>query len=119
MRLVHLALTDFRNFTSLQTEIPTGPTIVVGANAQGKTSLLEAVYYLVAATSRHASQDSQLICLDAEPRNALLKQLQERRGDADEISFWDKRLAELGAEVMLAPVFSFAHLQILAAPIHT
>lgn len=52
MRLTHLTLTDFRNFSSLQTEFPTGPTIVVGANAQGKTSLLEAVYYLVGASSR-------------------------------------------------------------------
>jgi len=39
MRLAHLTLTDFRNFASLQTEIPPGPTVSVGANAQGKTSL--------------------------------------------------------------------------------
>ena len=39
MRLAKLTLTDFRNFISLKTEIPTGPTIVVGANAPGKTSL--------------------------------------------------------------------------------
>lgn len=51
MRLAYLTLTDFRNFASLQTGFPPGPTIVVGANARGKTSLLEAVYYLVGASS--------------------------------------------------------------------
>ena len=57
MRLAHLTLTDFRNFTSLQTEFPPGPTIILGANAQGKTSLLEAIYYLVGASSANASHE--------------------------------------------------------------
>jgi DNA replication and repair protein RecF len=61
MRLTHLSLTNFRNFTRLETELPPGPTLLVGANAQGKTSLLEAIYYLSGAASPHASSDRQLI----------------------------------------------------------
>ena len=61
MRLTHLSLTNFRNFVRLETDWPPGPTLLVGANAQGKTSLLEAVYYLSGAASAHASSDRQLI----------------------------------------------------------
>src|SRR3989304_5380337 len=46
MQLVHLSLTNFRNFIRLEMEFPPGPTLVVGPNAQGKTSLLEAIDYL-------------------------------------------------------------------------
>ncbi len=61
MLLQHLSLTNVRNFVRLETEVPPGPTLVVGANAQGKTSLLEAVYYLARASSPHAQSDRQLI----------------------------------------------------------
>jgi DNA replication and repair protein RecF len=61
MRLTHLSLTNFRNFVRLETDLPPGPTLLVGANAQGKSSLLEAIYYLSGAASPHASSDRQLI----------------------------------------------------------
>jgi DNA replication and repair protein RecF len=61
MRLTHLSLTNFRNFIRLDTELPGGSTLLVGANAQGKTSLLEAIYYLTGATSPHAASDRQLV----------------------------------------------------------
>lgn len=61
MRLTHLSLTNFRNFTRLDIDVPGGTVLVVGDNAQGKTSLLEAVYYLATLDSFHASQDRQLI----------------------------------------------------------
>ncbi len=61
MRLNHLSLTNFRNFVRLEQEFAPGLTLVVGANAQGKTSLLEAIYYLTGGHSPHASSDRQLI----------------------------------------------------------
>ncbi len=61
MRLTHLSLTNFRNFVRLEAAFPAGPTLVVGANAQGKTSLLEAIYYLTGAHSPHTTSDRQLI----------------------------------------------------------
>jgi len=54
-------LTNFRNFIRLETDFHAGSTILVGANAQGKTSLLEAIYYLAGASSPHATSDRQLI----------------------------------------------------------
>jgi DNA replication and repair protein RecF len=61
MRLTHLSLTNFRNFTRLDLDVPDGTVMLVGDNAQGKTSLLEAIYFLATLSSFHASSDKQLI----------------------------------------------------------
>jgi DNA replication and repair protein RecF len=61
MYLTHLSLTNFRNFSRLDVDVPRGPVLLVGKNAQGKTSLLEAVYFLATLTSFHADHDRQLI----------------------------------------------------------
>jgi len=61
MHLSHLSLTNFRNFTRLDIDVPGGLVLIVGSNAQGKTSLLEAVYYLATFDSYHTSSDRHLI----------------------------------------------------------
>jgi DNA replication and repair protein RecF len=232
MHLAHLSLTNFRNFVRLEKDFPVGPTLLVGANAQGKTSLLEAIHYLSYASSPHASGDRQLINFlalqettpvarivaevrrqdrpfdiphdrphrieirlvlepsgvageqrlrkevllngikrrvrdlagvfnavmflpqdmyviegppserrdalndaisQADPtyadalaeygkvltqRNALLKQLQERNGDPDELSFWDEQLCDHAATLIRARALALSELENLAEPIH-
>lgn len=61
MRLTHLSLTNFRLFSRLDMDVPRRILLLVGANAQGKTSLLEAIYYLATFTSLHAQSDRQLV----------------------------------------------------------
>jgi len=61
MYLRHLSLTNYRIYARFESDLPRGPLILVGANAQGKTSLLEALYYLATAQSPHATADRQLI----------------------------------------------------------
>jgi len=61
MHITHLSLTDFRNFSRLAVDVPNGATLLLGDNAQGKTSLLEAIYYLAAFTSFHAHSDRELV----------------------------------------------------------
>jgi DNA replication and repair protein RecF len=61
MYLKHLSLTNFRNFARLDMDFPDGPLILVGANGQGKTSLLEAIYYIATLTSFHAVHDRELL----------------------------------------------------------
>ncbi len=61
MYLTRLSLINFRNFTRFDADIPLGSILLVGGNAQGKTSLLEAIYFLATFTSFHASHDRQLI----------------------------------------------------------
>lgn len=61
MLLTHLSLTNFRNFIRLETELPVGPTVLFGSNAQGKTNLLEAIHYLTGIPPVQARSDRQLI----------------------------------------------------------
>ena len=61
MYITRLSLANFRNFVRLETDFPLGPTLLVGANAQGKTSLLEAIYTLTGAFSPHSANDRHLI----------------------------------------------------------
>jgi DNA replication and repair protein RecF len=61
MFLNHLSLTNYRNFTRLDVDVPAGPILLVGANGQGKTSLLEAIYFLASFTSIHALHDREMI----------------------------------------------------------
>lgn len=61
MRLTHLHLANFRNYTLLDLQLPAGPILLYGDNAQGKTTLLEAVYYLATSRSPNASSDRQLL----------------------------------------------------------
>jgi DNA replication and repair protein RecF len=223
MRVRHISLTNFRLYARLESALPAGPLILVGANAQGKTSLLEALYYLATAQSQHAASDKQLInflalqetqpfarivaevetqaemrriemrlvldptahtdsrlrkeillngvkkrvgdlagrvnvvlflpqdmaIVEGAPserrryldlalsqvdttysfalseytkilsqRNALLKQLQERSGNGDQLEFWDSKLCEYGGAVMAARIAALAELETLASAIH-
>ncbi len=61
MYLKHLSLTNFRNFARLDIDIPRRSVLLVGDNAQGKTSLLEAVYFLAALTSFQTNVDRQMV----------------------------------------------------------
>lgn len=66
MRLEHLSLQNFRNYARLEVTLPDGPILLHGANAQGKTSLLEAIYYLATARSPYTASDRQLVNWGAE-----------------------------------------------------
>lgn len=68
MQLTHLSLTEFRNFSRLDVDVPGGSVLFVGHNAQGKTSLLESIYYLAVFSSFQASHDRQLVNFLAEPK---------------------------------------------------
>jgi DNA replication and repair protein RecF len=61
MYLKHLSLTNFRNFARLDMSVPKGTVMLVGANAQGKTSLLEAIYLLATFVSFHAGSDREMV----------------------------------------------------------
>ncbi|MCX6056374.1 MAG: DNA replication/repair protein RecF [Chloroflexi bacterium] len=61
MYLTHLSLTNFRIFSRLDMDMPRRILLLLGSNAQGKTSLLEAIYFLATFTSFHAHNDRQLL----------------------------------------------------------
>ena len=64
MFLKSLKLKNFRNYGYLEHTFLKNKTLFVGKNAQGKTNLLEAVYYLSALNSNRIKKDSELIKFD-------------------------------------------------------
>ncbi len=61
MHLSSLRLTNFRNFSEQRLELPPGGLAIVGDNGQGKTNLLEAIYYLEIFRSFRGAADEQLV----------------------------------------------------------
>ena len=61
MYIRHLSLTNFRNYTRLELALPARVVLLHGANAQGKTNLLEAIYYLATSRSPQTVTDRELI----------------------------------------------------------
>jgi DNA replication and repair protein RecF len=60
MYLQRLELDHFRLYERLRLEVPRPGLCLVGANATGKTSLLEAIYYLATARSFRFAADADL-----------------------------------------------------------
>lgn len=61
MTIQHLKLTNFRNITVAEFEPAAGINLLVGKNASGKTSLLEAIYLLSLARSFRSKRLKSLI----------------------------------------------------------
>ncbi len=61
MLLEHLELIDFRAYPTVAVTFGRGSNVLVGRNAQGKTNVLEAVYYLAAGSSHRTSSDAPLV----------------------------------------------------------
>jgi DNA replication and repair protein RecF len=89
MRLHHLSLTNFRNYARLELSLPAGAVLLHGANAQGKTSLLEAIYYLATARSPWTTSDRQLLNWRAEedvvPYSKVSAEIENRRSNLTRI----------------------------------
>ena len=65
MALTRLRLSNFRNLVDVDLEIPAGVSVFYGANAQGKTALVEAVYILAIARSFRAENERELLNFEA------------------------------------------------------
>ena len=66
MFLKRLKLNNYRNYLELDFQFSKNKTLFVGKNAQGKTNLLEAVYYLSCLNSSRIKKDKELIKFDSE-----------------------------------------------------
>ncbi len=61
MQLTRLALSNFRNYAQLDLDPAPGLNVFVGANAQGKSNLLEAIAMLGTGKSFRTSRDTDLM----------------------------------------------------------
>lgn len=61
MILKRLILDNYRNYSRLELELESGLEVVSGDNAQGKTNLLESVYYLGTLRSFRTRKEAELV----------------------------------------------------------
>ena len=66
MHLSQLHLRHFRNLADQQLDLPAEGVAIVGENAQGKTNLLEAIYYLETFRSFRGTRDDRLVAFGEE-----------------------------------------------------
>ena len=61
MRITELTLHSYRNYEALHLSFDGGVQVFLGANAQGKTNIIEALYYAAFGRSHRTSSDAELI----------------------------------------------------------
>lgn len=66
MEITSLQLKQFRNYEELALRLEPGLNIFLGPNAQGKTNIIEAVYYAALGRSHRTSKDGELILWEAQ-----------------------------------------------------
>lgn len=64
IRLNTISIRDFRNLERVDLELPPDGAVVLGDNGQGKTNLLEAIYYLQILRSIRDARDQDLTRFD-------------------------------------------------------
>ena len=66
MIIKEIFLDGFRNYGGVTARFEDGVNVIAGSNAQGKTNLIEAIYYLAAGRSFRLTGDKDLISFDRE-----------------------------------------------------
>ncbi|MDQ2836149.1 MAG: DNA replication/repair protein RecF [Actinomycetota bacterium] len=66
MYVAHLSVADFRSWPHADVAFEPGASVLVGANGQGKTNLLEAIGYLATLSSHRVAADAPLVRAGAE-----------------------------------------------------
>ena len=61
MKVTKIVLNNFRNYVNLTLEFTNNINVFIGDNAQGKTNILESIYYGAMGRSHRTSTDSELI----------------------------------------------------------
>lgn len=66
MRIEHLKLTNFRNYSSLELDFNNNVNIIIGDNGKGKTNILESIYVLSLTKTNRYGVEENLIKFDEE-----------------------------------------------------
>lgn len=66
MKLLNLTLNDYRNCKDIKLDFDSDKVLIIGKNAQGKTNILESIYFLSALKSPRTANNIELINFEAE-----------------------------------------------------
>ncbi|MGE5627107.1 MAG: DNA replication/repair protein RecF [Solirubrobacterales bacterium] len=78
MYIKYLMLNNYRNYDQLSIELGPDVNVFIGDNAQGKTNILESIYYCSIGKSHRTSKDKELIKWDKEYTNISVYVAKER-----------------------------------------
>jgi DNA replication and repair protein RecF len=87
-------LTNFRNVSEAEIEFCDGINILAGENAQGKTNLLEAIFYASVGRSFRASSSNEMILFGKKNATVSIDYLSDKKERSDNITirlFSDKK----------------------------
>ena len=73
MQITSLVLRSYRNYEELSLSFDGGVQIFLGANAQGKTNIIEALYYAAFGRSHRTASDAELIRMGAAGAHIALR----------------------------------------------
>ena len=82
MHIKSIELKNYRNYENLSLDFNSDKILLVGKNAQGKTNLLEAIYYMSCLSSARAKNDSDIISWG---KDFLRVKLEMSRQDLDSV----------------------------------
>ena len=71
MYLDHFVVQNYRNLEKIDTTFDPNVNIFIGKNAQGKTNLLEAIYFLALTRSHRTNTDKELIHFGSDYANIM------------------------------------------------
>lgn len=66
MHLENIELQNYRNYEHAELTFSSSINVLIGENAQGKTNLIESIYFLAMSRSHRTSRDRELIRWDSE-----------------------------------------------------
>lgn len=125
MHIKSLELKNFRNYEKLNIEMNKGVNIFTGDNAQGKTNILESIYYCSIGKSHRTNRDKELIlwnksdayislyvCKDRIDKKIQIKIFKEGKKGININSIKLKKISELFG-VFNAVIFSPEDLKII------
>ena len=99
MASVHsVSLQNYRNYEQQTVSFSDGVNLIYGANAQGKTNLLESVFLFSAGKSHRNVKDAQLIHTDAEFACLVLSFCMDQKDKTAEMHLFHDRRKEIKIE---------------------
>lgn len=102
MQIKELSLQNFRNLAELQLHPTEGVNVFYGNNAQGKTNLLESLYFCGTGRSMRTKNDSQLIAFGKEESHIRLQLEKEQRKERIDVHI--KRDTKKGIAINGLPI---------------
>ena len=102
MYIKSIELNNFRNYKELSMEFHPEKNILYGDNAQGKTNILEALYYCGMTKSHKGSKEKEIIRMNE--REAHIRMYVEKKGVSHRIDMHLKRNKAKGVAIDGIPI---------------